>query len=193
MWLRQPDPVLPSSTVASVLHLPGSALSTAVRASPRVRMILARALLRNASDALAAAERAATATVAEDSNEMQMVLKLTLAKADPVYFFESTLMDMSSALASNETIRSAILFSSWTSRLALSDAQLPGMLNLWSGSSMEISYMSEAVHGDMAARRLFLGSFLWRYALSPHRRRWASSAATRCLFRTFVAPDKRPS
>jgi len=99
------------------VHLSGSALSTAVRASTRVRVILPRALLRDAFDALAAAERAATPTVANDSNEMQFVVKLTVAKYDPVYLFGSTLMDMSSALALNETIRSAILLGVRSGRL----------------------------------------------------------------------------
>ena len=152
VWMRRPAPVLPPSAVVSVVHLSGSALSTATRACTRVRVILPRALLKDAFGALAAAERAANPPAVNDSNEMQLVVKLTLAKYDPVYLFESTLMEMSSALAFNEAIGSSIRFNSWTSRLALSNAQLPGMLNLWSGSSMEISSMAEAVHGDIALR-----------------------------------------
>jgi len=152
MWMRRPAPLLPPSTVVSVVPLSGPDLATATRASTRVRVVLPRALLKEAFAALTAAEESACRTSEDGPDQPQMVVQLTLAKFDPVYLFQSSLMEMSSVLAFNESILSSTLFVSWMGRLASSGAQLPAMLNFWSGAPSPISSMAESVCSGISVR-----------------------------------------
>jgi len=151
VWRRLPVPLLPHSTIASVVLLSGPALSAAARASTKVRVLLSRPKLKEAFDALAAAERT---TIGGVPAGHELAVMLTLGEHDAVYVFSSTLMQMSSVLAFNESILSSNTFISWVGEFASSTAHLPAVLNFLTGEPMAVAVMAEEIHTDMAGRLL---------------------------------------
>ena len=161
VWTRRAVPVLPATTVFSVVLLSGPPLAAAVRASTKLRVVLPRALLKNAFAALAAAARSSNGGV-PDGHE----LAVRLGDHEPVYAFEATLDQMSSVLAFSEGIVSSANFVSWMRGLTATDAHLPAPLNFWSGESVAISSMVDQVLDNIAGR--LLGDCVW--SLPPARR-----------------------
>ena len=160
MWTRRAVPVLPPTTVFSVVLLSGPPLAAAMRASTKVRVVLPRALLKNAFASLAAATRSSNGGVPVGHE-----LAVRLGDDKPVYAFEATLDQMSSVLAFNEGIVSSAKFACWMRTLAATDAHLPAPLNLWSGESVAISSMVNQVRDSISGR--LLGDCVW--SLSPSR------------------------
>jgi len=176
LWTRRAVPVLPATTVFSVVLLSGPLRAAAVRASTRVRVVLPRALLKNAFAALATAARSGNGV--PDGHE----LAVRLGDHEPVYAFEATLDQMSSVLAFNEGIVSAANFACWMRGLAATDAHLPAPLNFLSGESVAISSMVNQLHDKLAGR--LLGDCVW--SLPPVRRGSAATEKAASVFSGYV-------
>jgi len=161
VWTRRAIPVLPATTVFSVVLLSGSPLAAAVRASIKVRVVLPRPLLKNAFEGLAAAARSSKGGV-PDGHEFSV----RLGNHEPVHAFESTLEQMSSVLAFGEGIVSSANFACWMRGLAATDAHMPASLNFWSGESVAIASMVDQVLDNNSGR--VLGDCVW--SLPPARR-----------------------
>jgi len=159
VWRRQPTPLLPSSTVLSVVPLSGPALSIAARESVSVRVVLPRHLLKDAFTALnkATGVISLSSEIAVDNSEQ--AVRLTVGEFDPVMVFSNTLTQMSSVISFNEAIVSSHKFLSWISGLATSGAYLPAPLDFWSRMTLPVGPLAEAVRGNVAGRRL--GDCVW--------------------------------
>jgi len=153
VWTRQAVPVLPATTVFSVVLLSGPPLAAAVWASTKVHVVLPRALLKNAFAAFTTAARSGSGV--PDGHE----LAVRLGNHEPVYEFEATLDQMSSVLAFNEGIMSSANFARWMQGLAATDPHLPAPLNFWSCESVAISWMVDQVRDKIAGR--LLGDCVW--------------------------------
>lgn len=165
VWTRQPVPLLPSSTVLTVVSLCGAELSAAARASVSVRVVLPRFLLKQGFDALTAASRAASPSQSDAASRTELAVRLTLGNHDPVLAFESTLLQMSSVLAFNDAIVSSRMFLSWMSGLEVGNDMLPAPLNFCSGKAMGVKTMAAAVRSTIAGR--LLGDCVWALPPTP--------------------------
>lgn len=160
VWTREPTTLLPGTTTVSVVTLCGKALSDAARASLSVRVVLPRVLLTKAFAALAAAKSSAPTPTADARTSSELAVQLTLGSYDPVVAFSTTLMQMSSVLALNETIASARNLASWLGGFVLSDAVLPAQLNFLSGQTMHVAAMAESVRAGISCR--LVGDCVWK-------------------------------
>lgn len=158
-WMRQPTSLLPPSTTLTVVSLCGAALSAAARASVSVRVVLSRPLLKIAFAELAAAIRAAPPPLSDTTNTTELAVRLTLGNCEPVFAFQTTLDQMSSVLAFNDTIEMSHGFLSWVGELGVCNDALPPQLNFFSGEATQIRTMASAVRDDMAGR--LLGDCVW--------------------------------
>jgi len=178
MWVRRPAPLLPSSTTMTVVSLCGAALSTAARASVSARVVLPRPLLKNAFAALAAASRAAPPPTSGTTNTTELAVRLTLGNYEPVFAFQTTLEQMSSVLAFNDSIELSHKFLSWLGELGVCNDVLPAKLNFFSGDAVQIRVMADTVRGDMAGR--LLGDCVW--AMPPVGRLSAANSSMHGAF-----------
>lgn len=174
VWMRQRTPPLPKSTTMTVVPLCGAALSAAARASVSVRVVLPRELPKDAFSALACAGRAAPSPSSGKANTKELAVRLTLDNYQPVFAFQSTLVQMCSVLAFNDSIQLSRSFLSWVGGLAACNDVLPAQLNFWSGEAMQIRPMADAVRNDMAGG--LLGDCVW--AMPPVCRLSASIPST---------------
>lgn len=154
VWMREPTPVLPATTLLSVVSLTGGALSEAARASLSVRVVLPRELLKMAFAALTSADGAAPTPLDDSGVRKELAVQLNLGNHNPVIAFQTTLMQMSSVLAFNEAIESSDKFNSCLGRFSVSNCTLPAPLNFLSGQSVRVGAMAEAVRADIGARLL---------------------------------------
>jgi len=177
VWTRRAFPVLPATTVCSVVLLSGPPLAAAARASTKVRVVFPRPPLKNAFEALAAAVRSSKGGV-PDGHE----LAVRLGDHEPVHAFESTRDQMSSVLAFGKGIVSSADFVYWTRGLEATDAHLPASLNFWSGESVAISSMVDQVPDNIAGR--VLGNCVW--SLPPARRGSAPTERVAGVFSGYL-------
>lgn len=165
VWTRELSPVLPDTTALSAVALSGQALSDAARANPSVRVVLPRVLLKKAFAALAA-EQGNAATLPVDApgptEGVELAVRLTLGRYDPVVAFSTTLMQMSSALAFNEAIESSRNLLSWLAGFGVPDPSLSRPLNVFSGALMDVCAMAGTVRVDLSRR--LIGDCVWSVA-----------------------------
>lgn len=152
LWLREPAPLLPSSTLLSVVTLSGSALSDAARAGTSVRVVIPRELLKKAFSVLASERSAAGRRSAESADRTEQAVQLQLDDCAPVVAFSTTLDQMGAVLASNEAIESSRRLLSWLGGLAASKTLMPTKLNFSSDESVRVCSMAGAVRDNIGAR-----------------------------------------
>lgn len=178
VWTRRPIPVLPPTTVISVERLSGPPLAAAVRASTKVRVVLPRALLKDAFTALAAAARSGDGDVS-DGDEVAV----RIGDHNPTYAFQTTLVQMSAVLAFNDGIVSSAKFICFLRKLAATDAHLPAPLNFLTGQPISVLAMVHHVIEIMAGR--LLDDCVW--SLPPVRPTAAPTERTGGSFAGFMA------
>jgi len=178
VWMRRPCPLLPPSTMLSAVSLSGSALSEAARASVDIRVVLPRSLLKEAFGALTAAQRVATPATVDVAGRSELAVRLTVGNHDPVYAFSSTLMQMGSVLAFNESVQSSKRFISWMGTVVTSNAYLPAPLHFYVRKSASVADVAAAVCTDVSGR--FLSDCVWALPRASRR-----SSGTRSEFGAF--------
>jgi len=175
LLLLDPAPLLPSSTRVSILRLPANEIDIVRHAEDQLRVVLPRALIKQAYRGLKMTDDSGSAVAidGESSGDARSggdaagassaVVCMAVGKHAQMHCSTASLIHMSSVHSLNEQLTMCAAFSHWVQPLRESAAEFPWQLEFLVGSLLSVGAAAEYVWSACAERHV--GDPAWRYFL----------------------------